>query len=68
MDLGLGREQFGEYAPEPQRLLEQLGPQPPLAGGGGVALVEHEVDDLEHGREAPGEIPALGDLERDASR
>ena len=68
MDLGLGREQLGEYAAETQRLLEQLGPQPPVAGGGGVALVEDQVDDLERGREAPGELVAGGDLERDASR
>ena len=38
----------GEDAAEPQRLLEQLRPHPVVAGGGGVALVEDQVDHLEH--------------------
>ena len=36
-----------------------------VAGGGGVALVEDEVDDLEDGGEAGGELGAAGDLEGD---
>ena len=38
---------------------------PVVAGGGGVALVEDEVDDLEDGGEAGGELGAAGDFEGD---
>ena len=63
MYLRLRREQLGEDATEPERLLDQLGPDPVIAGGRRVALVEDEVDRLEHGGEAVGELVALGDLE-----
>ena len=48
--LRLAREQLGEDAAEPERLLEQLGPDPIVAGGRRVALVEDQVDRLEHRR------------------
>ena len=47
----LGRE-LGQDAAEPQRVLAERRPHPVVAGGGRVALVEDEVDDLEHGRRA----------------
>ena len=50
MHLRLRREQLGQDASEPQRLLAQLGPHPVVAGGRRVALVEDQVDDLEHRR------------------
>ncbi len=34
------------------RLLAQRGPHPVIAGGGRIALVEDQVDHLQHGREA----------------
>jgi hypothetical protein len=64
VDLRFRGEQLGEDAAEPQRLLDQLGPHPVLAGGRRVALVEDEVDRLEHGGETVGELVALGHLER----
>ena len=48
MHLGLAGRQPRQDAAEPQRLLAQLRPHPVLAGGGRVALVEDEVDHLQH--------------------
>jgi uncharacterized protein (DUF2384 family) len=56
MDLRLIGRQPGQDAAEPQRVLAQLRPHPVIAGGGGVALVEDEIDDLEHGGEALDEL------------
>ena len=61
--LRLRREQLGEDAAQPERLLDQLGPDPVIAGGRRVALVENEVDRLQHGSETASELVALGDLE-----
>ncbi len=47
--LGLVGHEGGEHAAEAERLAAELGPHPVLARGGRVALVEDEVDDLEHG-------------------
>ena len=46
--LGLARRQLGEDAAEAQRLLAQRRPHPVVARGRRVALVEDQVDDLEH--------------------
>ena len=62
--LRLARQQRGQHATEPQRLLEQLRAQPVVAGGGGVALVEDQVDRLQHRGEPLGQLAALGHLER----
>ena len=48
----------------PQRVLAQRRPHPVVAGGGRVALVEHQVDHLEHRRQPGRELVAAGDLER----
>ena len=45
---GSSRRQLGEDAAEAQRVLAQRRPHPVVAGGGRVALVEDQVDDLEH--------------------
>ena len=45
------RRQLGQDAPEPQRVLAERGPHPVVARRGGVALVEDEVDDLQHRRQ-----------------
>ena len=63
MRLGLAGCQRGEHAAEAHRLLAQLGACPLLAGGGGVALVEDQVDGLEHGAQPVGEFLADRDLE-----
>ena len=43
---------------------QSAGPHPVVAGGRGVALVEDQVDDLEHRGEARGELGAARHLER----
>ena len=58
VDLGLVRREGGQDAAEPQRLGAELGAEPVLAGGGRVALVEDEVDHLEHGAEPGGPVVA----------
>ena len=65
MDLGFGRDQFGEDAPETKRVLAKLRPDPVVAGGRGVALVEHEVDHLEDRSQTFAELRAVRNLERD---
>ena len=49
---GSSRRQLGEDAAEPQRVLAQRRAHPVVAGGRRVALVEDQVDDLEHRRRA----------------
>ena len=66
VDLRLLRSELGQDAPEPQRVLAERGPHPVVAGGRRVALVEDEVDDLEHRRQAGGELGSARDLEGDA--
>src|SRR2546428_3955851 len=45
---------------EPERILAQRGAHPVVAGGRRVALVEHEVQHLEHRGQARGELGAGG--------
>ena len=66
VDLGLARSELREDAPEPQRLVAQLRARPRGALRRGVPLVEHEVDDREHGGEASGELGPARHLEGDA--
>ena len=66
VDLGLLRDELGQDAPEPQRVLAERGPHPVVAGRRRVALVEDEVDDLEHRRQTRGKLGPAGDLEGDA--
>ena len=58
-------EQLGQDAAEPQRILAERRPHPVVAGGRRVALVEDEIDHLEHRRQARGELGAAGHFERD---
>src|SRR6202789_625743 len=48
MHFRLGRNERGQNASQPQRLLAESRTHPVLSGGRGIALVEYEVDDLEH--------------------
>ena len=66
MNLGLVRHQTGQDTAEPQRLLAQLGTHPVLAARCRVALVEDEVDDLEHRSQTGGELGAARHLDGDA--
>src|SRR5439155_335531 len=66
VDLRLLRNQLGEGAAETERVLAERRSHPVVTGGRGVALVEDEVDDLEHRRQTGGELGAAGDLEGDA--
>jgi len=63
VDLGLPRQQPGDDPAEAQGLLAQLGADPLLTGRGGVALVEDEVDDLEHRRQPVGQLVTTGHRE-----
>ena len=63
VDLGLPRRQLGQDAAEAQRVLAQRRPHPVVAGGGRVALVEDQVDDLEHRGQAGRELVAARNLE-----
>ena len=64
VDLGLVRGEPGEDPPEPQRVLAERRPDPVLAGGRRVALVEDQVDHLEDDREPLGELVPARRLER----
>ena len=57
VDLRLLRGELGQDAAEAQRVLAERGPHPVVAGGRRVALVEDEVDDLEHRRQARARAP-----------
>ena len=65
VDLGLLRRQGGEHPAEPEGFGAELGPQPVLAGGGGVPLVVDQVDHLEHRGQAGRPVRAVRDLEGD---
>jgi hypothetical protein len=65
VDFGFLRGEFGEDAAEAEGIFAEGGADEVVAGGGGVALVEDEVDDLEDGGEAGGEVGAAGDFEGD---
>ena len=66
MDLGLLRNELSQDAAETQRLLAERRSNPVVTGGRRVALVEDQVDDLEHRRQTGGEFGPARDLERDA--
>jgi len=55
-----------ENAAEAEGIFAECGAHPVFAGGGGVTLVEDEIDDFEHGRESSGEIGAVRNLEGNA--
>ena len=65
MDLGLVRQELGQDPTQAQRVLAQRRAHPVVAGGGRVPLVEHEIEHLEHRRQAGGSVGPLGHLERD---
>src|ERR1700677_4213407 len=65
MDFRFGGSEFGEDAAEAERVFAEGGAHEVVTGGGGVALVEDEVDNFEDGGEAGGELRAAGDLEGD---
>ena len=62
--LGLARHQPGQDPAEPHRLGAQRRPHPVLARRGRVALVEHQVDDLEDRGQAARDLGPRRELER----
>ena len=66
VDLGLAGHQRGEDPSEAQGVRAQRRADPVLAGARRVALVEHEVDHLEHRRQTLGQLVATRDLKRHA--
>ncbi len=65
MDLGLAGHELGEDAAEALGLRAQRRPDPVVARRRRVALVEHEVDDLEDRRQTRRTLAAARRLERD---
>lgn len=63
VNLRLVRREPGQDPAEPKRLLAEPGPHPLIAGGGGIALVEDEIDDLEHRCEARSALGPARNLE-----
>ncbi|OKK17389.1 hypothetical protein AMK16_21330 [Streptomyces sp. CB00455] len=63
VDFGLRRHQRGQDTGQAQGVLAQGGAQEVLAGGGRVALVEDEVDDLQDRAEPGLAVGAVGHLE-----
>jgi hypothetical protein len=66
MHLGLVFGEIGDDAAEAQRVVAEQRPQPLCPGGSRIALVEDEVDDLEHRIEPLGPVLAARHLERHA--
>ena len=66
VDLGLAGHQRREDPAEAQGVLAQRRADPVRAGARRVALVEHQVDHLEHRRQTLGQLVATGDLKRHA--
>ena len=64
--LRLVRSQLGQDPPQTQRVLAQRRPHPVVSRRRRIALVEDEVDHLEHRRQAGGPLRAARDFERDA--
>ena len=58
-------EALGQDAAQAKRVVAQLRTHPVAAGGGRVAFVENEVDDLQHRSQPGGELIAARDLEGD---
>src|ERR1700722_20525697 len=65
VDFWFGGCEFGQDAAEAEGVFAEGGAHEVVAGGGGVALVEDEVDDFEDGGEAGGELGAARDFEGD---
>src|SRR5437762_13800791 len=68
MGLRLAREQLRDEAAEAERIQAKCRSHPVVARGRGVALVEYEIDHLEHGRETRLEIACRRHFERDIRR
>src|SRR5438128_9513057 len=68
MGLRLAREQLRDEAAEAERIQAKGRSHPVVARGRGVALVEYEIDHLEHRRETSREIACRRHLERDVRR
>ena len=68
VDLALVGHQAGEHPAEAQRLVAERRPHPVVAGGGRVALVEDQVDDLEHRRQPRRPLARIRHLERHPGR
>src|SRR5713101_7170850 len=63
MDLRLLRTELGEDTAKAERVLAEGRAHPVVTRSRRVALVENEVDDLEHGRQTGGKIGTARNLE-----
>jgi hypothetical protein len=60
----LPRREPRQDSPQTQRLFTERRPHPVVAGGGGIAFVEDQVDDLQHRRQPRRQLVASRHLER----
>jgi len=65
VDFRFLRSEFGKYAAEAERVLAEGGAHEVVPSGGGVALVEDQIDDFEDGGEPDGKLGPARDLEGD---
>ena len=66
VDLGIARGEPGQHPSQTQCILTERRSHPVFTGGRRVALVEDEIDDLEHRRQTCGTLGPARDLEGDA--
>ncbi len=66
MHLRLLWREFGQNAPEPQRIFAQGRPHPVVTNGRRVALVEDQIDDLEYRGQAGNKIGSARQFEGDS--
>ena len=66
MNFRFGRDEAGKNAAKTKGVLAQLRPDPVLTGGCRIALIEDEIDDLQHRRQAGRAISPDRDLEGNA--
>jgi hypothetical protein len=65
VDLRFLRNELGQDTPKTQRVLAECRSRPVVTGGRRVALVEYQVDNLEHRRQSSSTFVPPGNLERD---
>jgi hypothetical protein len=63
VDLALVWSEFSQHAPQAQRVFAERRPHPVIARSCGIALIEDEVEDFQHGRESRRQLVAARHLE-----
>src|SRR6185437_15656185 len=66
VDFRLMRSEFGQNASQAQSIFAKTGPQPVIACGGRVALVEDEINDFQDRRDARGKLSTSRNFKGDS--